>query len=116
MTFMSIIKWIIIYLALVTFLFLIIGCEDVTVSTTSLPVQGCTSNSECVVGGCSSQLCVPKTQDDVGGGFFTTCEYREEYGCVKLTTCECIDQRCQWNPNQEYRSCLEQANQVPELR
>ena len=63
----------------------------------------CSNNSECTTGGCSGQLCGKK---GVIEKTITTCEWREEYGCLGLTKCLCIQNRCQWNQTQEYQQCL----------
>ncbi|MBD3398140.1 eight-cysteine-cluster domain-containing protein [Candidatus Micrarchaeota archaeon] len=64
----------------------------------------CQADSDCVVAGCSSQLCVPKELSDV----VTTCEYLEEYECLPLTTCGCYNGTCGWEQNQEYLNCLDE--------
>lgn len=64
----------------------------------------CSSDSDCFIGGCSGQLCTAKE------GVMSTCEYRAEYGCVKLTSCGCVDRQCGWRQNDQYAKCLEDAN------
>lgn len=64
----------------------------------------CQSDSDCVVAGCSSQLCVPVSMADV----VTTCEYLPEYDCLQYTTCGCHDDVCGWEENQEYLNCMEE--------
>ncbi|MBS3151539.1 eight-cysteine-cluster domain-containing protein [Candidatus Woesearchaeota archaeon] len=66
----------------------------------------CASNSDCAVVGCSSQLCVSA---DKASEIITTCEYREEYSCLKLTSCDCINNKCQWLENDNYNECLEEV-------
>jgi len=63
----------------------------------------CTADTECAVGGCSNQLCGKKGEIEKA---VTTCEWREEYGCLGLTQCICIEDKCQWNQTQEYQNCL----------
>jgi 1,4-dihydroxy-6-naphthoate synthase len=41
----------------------------------------------------------------------TTCEYREEFGCLEKTSCGCIEGRCGWAQTPEYEECLQQAIQ-----
>ena len=64
----------------------------------------CTVDSDCATAGCSSHLCVPLSLSDV----VTTCEYLEEYDCLPLTTCGCVNGQCTWNENQEYLNCLDE--------
>lgn len=64
----------------------------------------CTVDSDCVAAGCSGQLCVPK---DKAGDIMTTCEFKPEYECLKLTSCSCIEGSCSWQKNQEYNTCME---------
>lgn len=63
----------------------------------------CLEDSNCVVTGCSSQLCAPSQEKS---GLITTCEYKEEYSCLKKTSCGCVSGTCQWKDNLEYRSCI----------
>ncbi len=64
----------------------------------------CSVDSDCVTAGCSSHLCVPTSLSDV----VTTCEYLEEYDCLPLSTCGCVDGQCAWDENQEYLNCLDE--------
>lgn len=59
--------------------------------------------SNCVVGGCSGELCVEKNGEDV----MSTCMYKEEFACYKKATCE-IQQNgiCGWTDTPELASCL----------
>jgi len=63
----------------------------------------CTVDSDCSVGGCSNQLCGKKGEIE---NVVTTCEWREEYSCLRLTQCQCIQGKCQWNQTPEYQNCL----------
>lgn len=71
----------------------------------------CVSNSDCSIGGCSGQVCTTAAE---AKGLITTCEYREEYGCLKLTSCGCVDGRCVWKQNAEYAACLDKARLQPQ--
>ena len=64
----------------------------------------CSIDSDCVPTGCSSQLCVSA---DKASEIITTCEYREEYSCLKLTSCGCVNNKCGWWENDNYKECLE---------
>lgn len=60
----------------------------------------------CKVGGCSSQLCIDESQEDLA----TTCEYKEEYACYKSAKCERQeDGQCGWTPTEELVVCLQAA-------
>lgn len=53
----------------------------------------CTENKECVITGCSSQIC-QSTQDEQA---FTTCEYKECYNPELYNLeCNCVVNKCQW--------------------
>ncbi|MBN1610840.1 MAG: hypothetical protein JW940_29685 [Polyangiaceae bacterium] len=68
---------------------------------------GSESTVECIVGGCSSQLCVGKGEDLV-----TDCEWLEEYACYRTARCEVQDNgRCGWTQTQELQSCIAAARQ-----
>ena len=63
----------------------------------------------CVVGGCSSQLCVDAS---IADQIFSTCEYREEYMCYKAATCEPQpDGVCGWTQTAELDSCIAEKRQ-----
>lgn len=64
----------------------------------------CSKDSDCIVGGCSGQICGLKEEVE---GMITTCEYKEEYSCLKLTSCICINTKCVWKQEPVYVSCLE---------
>lgn len=78
--------------------FLIIMLED----NSWVPVKKVIGN-ECVKAGCSGQLCVNKGDQPV----ITTCEWKEEYGCYKLATCETqANGKCGFTWNTEFRQCM----------
>ncbi|MGB0592120.1 MAG: hypothetical protein ACPGU1_20750 [Myxococcota bacterium] len=59
--------------------------------------------AECVVSGCSGQICAPEMQ-------ISTCEWKPEYACLSLTTCGAsADGICGWDMNDAYLACLEGA-------
>lgn len=66
----------------------------------------CSADSDCAKAGCSGQLCVQASE---AAGIITTCEYKEEYGCLKLTSCGCDEGRCAWAATDEYETCLEKT-------
>ena len=63
----------------------------------------CTSDSDCAVGGCSKQICGKRGEVEK---IVTTCEWKEEYECLRLTSCKCIQNKCQWEQTKEYEQCL----------
>jgi len=85
---------------LLPLLILVSGCYN---STTDKNVE-CSTDSDCAPAGCSSQLCVSANK---ASEIITTCEYREEYSCLKLTSCGCVNNKCSWNENENYLNCLE---------
>ena len=66
----------------------------------------CASDADCGTGGCSGQVCTAASE---AAGVITTCEYRPEYDCLKLTGCGCINGECVWQQNAEYVACLDKA-------
>jgi len=64
------------------------------------------SIDRCVVAGCSSQLCISQDEYEKTGGV-STCEYKDEYQCYKLTTCETqISGECGWTETPEFNQCF----------
>ncbi|MCK4319082.1 eight-cysteine-cluster domain-containing protein [Candidatus Micrarchaeota archaeon] len=67
----------------------------------------CTSDSECIVSGCSNEICASEQ-------LTTTCEYKEEYQCLRLTSCGCVEGACMWKPTIEYEECMKSFEEVEE--
>ena len=65
----------------------------------------CKSDSDCRKGGCSGQLCEPKSLPPRA----TNCEFLPEYECFKHTECGCTDGKCAWAESSEYDACVKQA-------
>jgi eight-cysteine-cluster-containing protein len=60
----------------------------------------CTTDADCVVTGCSGQVCAPEA-------VFTTCEWREEYACYQqYGDCGCNNGTCGWAQTDDLNSCL----------
>jgi|GEM_PF-1210148 eight-cysteine-cluster-containing protein len=55
----------------------------------------CVTDRDCMVGGCSGQVCQSKFEEPV----ITTCEWKECYDTEKYDVqCRCIENKCQWYP------------------
>ena len=67
-------------------------------------VKECGQDRDCVSAGCSGQLCAPVEQ---ALDIITTCEFKEEYKCLELTSCGCVNGGCAWLENEDYNACLE---------
>jgi eight-cysteine-cluster-containing protein len=53
----------------------------------------CVSDSDCVKGGCSGQVCQSKNEEPT----VTTCEYKDCYNAQSYgLNCKCVDKKCQW--------------------
>lgn len=69
-----------------------------------------TPSTKCVTGGCSGQLCLKEGNK----GMITTCEYRDEYACLKKSVCEVqSDGQCGWTQTTAYKECLAQITNTP---
>jgi len=69
-------------------------------SITPEPTPTATSENECVITGCSDQICADEET-------ITTCEFNEEYACYENATCERQDDgTCGWSQTEELTSCL----------
>lgn len=54
----------------------------------------CVSDSECIPGGCSAQVCLSRSEEPI----MTTCEDKVCYESEKYNlTCNCVQGKCQWN-------------------
>ncbi|MDB5238389.1 MAG: hypothetical protein JWM46_659 [Candidatus Kaiserbacteria bacterium] len=58
---------------------------------------------DCVIGGCSSQLCGERGDD-----LISTCIYKAEYACYKqFSACERqADGKCDWTPTPQLSRCI----------
>lgn len=57
----------------------------------------------CVVGGCSSELCVEESEGEIA----SICIYKDEYACYKNAKCERqAGGKCGWTETQELQACL----------
>jgi|TARA_Y100000310_G_scaffold345778_1_gene469727 eight-cysteine-cluster-containing protein len=88
----------------ILFLILVIGCTNIQ-DTPKIDNVECSMDSDCSIGGCSGQICGVKGEVE---NIITTCEYKEEYGCYKLTNCDCTNNKCNWVENNEFNSCLDE--------
>ncbi len=52
----------------------------------------CSSDTDCVAGGCSGQICSAKNDE----GTMTTCEWRDCYKKPENAKCGCAENKCQW--------------------
>lgn len=61
----------------------------------------CQTDEDCVVTGCSGQLCAPSPTA-------STCEFLPEYACYRdeITSCGCNDGTCGWAQTDELATCL----------
>lgn len=74
----------------------------------NLTESECLTDNDCAVGGCSGQICGVK---EVVENIYTTCEWKLEYGCLKITSCSCINDKCMWEETKEYLDCLANIKQ-----
>lgn len=94
---------------IVLLLVFIVGCTTVDENVGGTqpynpPIESdCNVDSDCAVGGCSGQICA---RAEVVNDIITTCEYNEVYSCYKLSSCGCVNNKCQWAENQEFNNCL----------
>ena len=64
----------------------------------------------CKRGGCSGQLCVDATSEDVA----STCEWKEVYACYQAAACEVQgDGNCGFTPSDELSKCVESDGADP---
>ncbi len=84
----------------------IVNTTTTTITSTTSSLNDkieCNNDSDCNIGGCSSQICGNKGKiKDI----ITTCEYKSEYECLKKTNCGCVNSKCAWKENPEYLNCL----------
>ncbi len=76
----------------------------VVAEPTPQPAPGTTGPDDCVIGGCSGELCTDANDEPA----FSTCIYREEFACYTSSTCERQGNgQCGWTQTTELKACLE---------
>jgi len=63
----------------------------------------CYKDIDCLSGGCSGQLCLPRDQ---ASSTITTCEWKDEYECYAQDGCICQNNTCQWAGNELFTECM----------
>lgn len=89
------------------FLTLLAGCEaPVEPFLDAGADSAVVAPAQCVLGGCSGQLCVSADIEPP----LTTCEFRPEYACYRTADCTTqADGHCGWTLTPELMQCLEDA-------
>ena len=83
--------------------------EELEKSLTTTPTKSEKSGNECVVTGCSNQICASEE-------VVTTCDYKEIYSCYENATCEAQeDGRCGWTVDKALIECLQKYVSEPSL-
>ena len=89
---------------LILMVIFLISCAPIEEKPAEKPnTAECATDADCATGGCSGQIC---GAEEKVKGLITTCEWREEYACLKLASCSCINNTCQWEEHNAYRNCL----------
>ncbi len=79
------------------------GCTKETQEKSAAENSECTSDDDCVLAGCSGQVCAPKEK---ASDIITDCEWKEEYSCHVKTSCGCVEGSCAWRQTPEFLNCL----------
>jgi len=64
----------------------------------------CYKDADCLVAGCSGQLCVPR---DKAPSVISTCEWKDEYACYAEDSCLCRNNKCQWAGSEQFVECIQ---------
>ena len=78
-----------------------LGINPTGTCVATAPAAECQTDADCVVTGCSGQMCAPEAR-------FSTCEYRPEYACYgePTTSCGCNNGSCGWDQTDALTACL----------
>jgi eight-cysteine-cluster-containing protein len=73
--------------------------------------MGCENDDDCVVGGCSGEVCTNEPA-------ISTCIYRPEFACYRepFAQCACHTGKCAWEQNDELLQCLARRRDFVHLR
>ncbi len=73
----------------------------------SQPISSGNGGAGCKVGGCSGQLCLDASGEEIA----STCEWKEEYSCYKKAKCEKqTTGKCGWTETAAFKQCLAEIN------
>ena len=93
-------------------LFILSSCrssnQETTITLITAKDTECKTDLDCSAGGCSNQICGEREKIRE---IITTCEYKQEYECLKFTNCGCVNNKCLWKENNEYLKCLKEKRQ-----
>lgn len=67
------------------------------------PDNYCQTSKDCLIGGCSSQICY-SIYDEEGG--VSNCFWQDEYACYVYSSCSCVNSQCRWEETAKYQACL----------
>ena len=76
--------------------------SNTVVVTVNVDGNDCVRDTDCVIGGCSGTICQGKDSEPI----VTTCEWKEEYACYKLSNCLCVSGLCRWEKTAEFLNCF----------
>ena len=66
------------------------------------------AESKCIVAGCSGELCIDKTDNNVSG--VSMCIWTNQYACYKTAKCELQSTgKCGWTVTSELNACIANA-------
>lgn len=72
---------------------------------TGLIEKECTTESDCGIGGCGGEICTTAKE---APSIVTACVYKEEFSCLRKTTCSCIEGKCEWRKDlAAYTGCID---------
>lgn len=101
-------KLLLIVLMLATFV--LTGCITFRKVEIPKPKTECREDQDCSTGGCGGEICGPKEKVK---NVVTICIDLPEYQCLKMTSCRCLDGKCQWEKTEEFKKCLANYNRDP---
>jgi len=79
--------------------------ENILIQITPQKGRECSKDSDCATGGCSGEIC---TTRENATKVISICVYRDWYGCLKLTSCGCVNGVCTWKSNDAFEQCLKE--------
>ena len=72
--------------------------------TSILNDSECTIDADCIRGGCNGESCQANADESP---FLSVCQWKDQYDCLEIISCGCIEGKCKWETTDEYWKCVE---------
>jgi eight-cysteine-cluster-containing protein len=68
------------------------------------PDLECAADEDCMRGGCNGESCQANLDESPS---LSVCQWKDEYDCLEIISCGCVEGKCKWETTDEYWGCVE---------